>query len=70
MRIFGIILIIVGILMFIFTGFNYQTKKRVVDMGPIQIDKTEDHSVGWPVYAGGLAILAGIVVLVVDKKKV
>ncbi len=68
MRTLGIILIVVGILMFIFNGFNYQTEKRVADIGPVKINKTENHSVGWPVYAGGLAIVAGIVVLLTGRK--
>ena len=69
MRAFGIILIVIGILMFIFSGFNYQTEKRVADIGPIKINKTENHTLGWPVYAGGFAILAGIVVLLTLNKK-
>ena len=69
MRVFGIILIVAGILMFVFNGFNYQTEKRVVDIGPIQIDKKENKHVGWPIYAGGIAVIAGIVVLVTDKRK-
>ena len=68
MRIIGIVLIVIGILMFAFTGFNYHTKKRVVDVGPIQIDKKEDHRVDWPVYAGCIAVLAGVVVLATSKK--
>ena len=69
MRIFGIILIIVGILMFVFNGFDYQTEKRVADIGPVKINKTENHSIGWPVYAGAIAVLAGITVLVTGRKK-
>ena len=69
MRILGIVLLVVGVLMFAFTGFNYTTEKRVADIGPLKIDKAENHYVGWPMYAGGLALLAGIVVLVTDKKK-
>jgi uncharacterized membrane protein HdeD (DUF308 family) len=69
MRIFGIILIVLGVVMFLFNGFNFQTEKRVADIGPIKIDKTENHSFGWPAYAGGFAILAGIVVLVTAKKR-
>ena len=70
MRTFGIILIVLGILMFVFNGFNYQTEKRVVDIGPLKIDKAENHYFGWPAYAGGLAIVAGIVVLVAGRKKI
>ena len=70
MRTFGIILIVLGLLMFVFNGFNYQTEKRVVDIGPLKIDKAENHYFGWPAYAGGLAIVAGIVVLVSGRKKI
>ena len=69
MRAFGIILIVAGILMFVFNGFNYQTEKRVVDVGPIQIDKKENHYIGWPVYAGGIALIAGVVVLIAGRNK-
>jgi uncharacterized membrane protein len=69
MRAFGIILIVVGILMFILTGFNYQTKEKVADIGPVQIDKTETKHVDWPIYAGGIALLAGVIVIVAGRKK-
>ena len=69
MRVLGIVLIVVGLLMFVFNGFNYQTEKRVADIGPVKINKTENHSIGWPVYAGGIAVLAGIVVLVAGSRK-
>ena len=69
MRVFGITLIILGIVMFLFNGFNYQTEKHVADIGPIEIDKKETRHVGWPVYAGGVTLLAGIVVLVAGGKK-
>lgn len=69
MKALGIILIVVGILMMVFREINFTTTKKVVDAGPIQIDKKEDKSVGWPIYAGGVAVVAGIVVLLVDKKR-
>ena len=69
MRVLGIVLIVVGILMFVFNGFNYKTEKRVADIGPVKIDKTENHRVGWPVYAGAVTLIAGIVVLVTAKKQ-
>jgi len=70
MKGFGVALIIIGILMFVFSGFTYKTEKHVADVGPIEINKTEHHSVGWPVYAGGLTLLAGIVMLVAGGKKI
>src|SRR5688500_14813735 len=66
---FGIVLIIAGILMLIFRGFSFTREKEVVDLGPLEINKKEKENVGWPVYAGGVAALAGVVILVTAKKK-
>jgi len=69
MRVLGIILIVAGILMLIFRGFNFTQEKKVVDLGPVEINKKEKKSVGWPLYAGGIAVAAGVVLLVAGKKK-
>jgi formate-dependent nitrite reductase membrane component NrfD len=68
MRTLGIILIIIGIVMTVFTGFNVITKKKVVDMGPLEINKEEKTPVYWnPIL--GLVILAGGVIVVLTGKK-
>jgi uncharacterized membrane protein len=69
MRIGGVILIVVGILMFVFSGINFQTEKTVVDVGPLKINKKENNRVGWPVYTGAIVIVAGIVLIFAGKKK-
>ena len=43
-------------------------EKKVVDIGPIEINKKENKRVAWPLYAGGIALIAGIVLVAVDKK--
>ena len=65
----GIILIVAGILMLVFKGFSFTREKKVVDLGPVEINKKEKHSIGWPIYAGGIAIGAGILLLVGSKKR-
>jgi len=69
MRALGIILIIVGILMMIFTGINFQKKENVAKIGPLEINKKENKHVGWPTYIGGIVIVAGVVALVAGRKK-
>jgi drug/metabolite transporter (DMT)-like permease len=69
MRTVGIILIVAGVLMLIFKGFNFTKEKKVVDLGPVEINKEEKHHINWPAYAGGLAIAAGALVLVASRKK-
>ncbi|GGF45097.1 hypothetical protein [Echinicola rosea] len=69
MKLIGIILIIIGIAMFTFTGFSFKTEETVIDAGPIAINKTEDNNIGWPPYAGGIAIASGIILLAISRKK-
>ncbi|HEY9261977.1 hypothetical protein [Chitinophaga sp.] len=69
MKVPGIILIIVGIAMILFRGFSVQTEKKVVDIGPVEINKKENKWIGWPTYAGGLVAIVGVVLLVGGKKR-
>ena len=64
----GIVLIVIGIIMMIYTGFNYVTSKKVVDLGPIQINKEENHPVKWSPIVGVILLVGGILVVVTDKK--
>ncbi|HRO70867.1 MAG TPA: hypothetical protein PK951_10820 [Chitinophagaceae bacterium] len=69
MRTAGIILIVLGIALLIFRGFNVKTEEKVVDVGPIEVNKTADKWVGWPVYTGGIAIIAGLIMVIADRRK-
>jgi uncharacterized membrane protein YidH (DUF202 family) len=69
MKVTGIVLVIVGILMCVFTSVNFTQEKKVVDLGPLQINKKEHKTVGWPVYAGIAVGVAGIFFIVADSKK-
>lgn len=69
MKTVGIILVIIGIAMLIFRGFSVQTEKKVIDVGPVEVNKKENKWIGWPVYAGAVAIVAGVVLIAADRKK-
>ncbi|RYY55407.1 MAG: LPXTG cell wall anchor domain-containing protein [Chitinophagaceae bacterium] len=69
MKTAGIILIIAGIAMLVFRGFSFQTEKKVIDAGPIEINKKENKWVGWPTWAGGIAIVAGAAFILGSRKK-
>jgi hypothetical protein len=70
MRTLAIVLIVIGGIMTVFTGFNLVTKKEVADIGPVEINKTEKHPVAWSPIVGGILLIAGIVVLVSNKRGV
>ncbi|MBL7834712.1 MAG: hypothetical protein JNK18_12205 [Cyclobacteriaceae bacterium] len=69
MKTFGIILIVVGAIMTVFTGFNVITKKEVADLGPIEINKEEKTPIYWSPITGGIILVAGIVIVLVSRKR-
>jgi hypothetical protein len=64
----GLLLLIIGAVMLIWTGFSYTKREKIVDAGPIQISADKQKSVNWPPYAGGILAVCGIIVLVTSKK--
>jgi len=67
-RTLGIILLIVGVIMLIWTGFTYTKKEKIVDAGPLEISADRQKTVSWPPYVGGILVIGGIVLLVTGKK--
>ncbi len=65
----GVILIVLGIVLLIWTGFTYTTKEKVIDAGPIQVSADKEKSVNWPPYVGGVVLIAGVIVFIGSKKK-
>jgi uncharacterized membrane protein YidH (DUF202 family) len=69
MKVLGSILIVVGILMFVFGNVSFTREKKVIDIGPVEINKKEKKTIAWPNYAGGITVVAGVVILLVGYKK-
>ena len=67
-RAIGYLLIAVGVIMMIYTGFTYQSRDKVADIGPINITATRSHPVSWSPIIGVILIVGGIVVVVVTRK--
>jgi uncharacterized membrane protein len=67
-RTLGIILLVIGIAMLIWTGFTYTKKEKVIDAGPIQVSADREKTIMWPPYAGGILVVGGIILLLTAKK--
>jgi uncharacterized membrane protein YidH (DUF202 family) len=65
----GIVIMAIGILMIIYTGFNYVTSERVVDMGPLHINAEKNHPVQWSPIVGVVLLVGGLVIMVTGKKE-
>jgi hypothetical protein len=59
MKAAGIVLMILGVIALIYGGITYTTHKKVLDVGPIQAEKKETHTIPLPPVLGVLAILGG-----------
>lgn len=69
MKTTGIVLLIVGIIMMVFNVINFTTEEKVVDLGPLEVNKEKEHTIGWPVYVGGIVGVAGVIMIVAGAKK-
>nr|WP_315177093.1 hypothetical protein [uncultured Flavobacterium sp.] len=68
-RTIGIVMIILGIIMLLYTSFNYVTTEKVVDIGPIQINKEVNHPIKWSPIIGIILAVGGVVLIVAGTKK-
>ncbi|WP_234364317.1 hypothetical protein [Lunatibacter salilacus] len=55
--------------MFIITGITYTTQETVIDAGPIEVTAAKENQVNWPPYAGGAALVAGIALVALSRKR-
>lgn len=67
MRNLGIVLIFIGMAMIAYTGFNFVTTEKVIDLGSVEITKEKNNPVRWSPFVG-VALLAGGVILVLRNK--
>jgi len=64
MKLAGIILIAIGVLALVYQGFSYTKTEKDAQLGPIQIQHDETHTVPIPPIVGGVCLVAGVVALV------
>lgn len=60
MKTVGIVILVLGLLMTLYSGFSYMTKETVVDLGSVEITRDDEHNVNWQPYIGvGLMVVGG-----------
>lgn len=65
----GIVIIIVGLLLTIFTAFTVFTREKVVDIGTLKITANKPHHLNWSPLVGVAVMGIGGVLLLIARKK-
>jgi hypothetical protein len=69
MRILGIILIVLGALGLLYGGFSYTRRRDTVQLGPMSATIEQRESVPVPPILGGIAVVTGIALLLMGRRK-
>lgn len=69
LKIIGIVLVVLGILGFIFGGISFTREKEVADVGPLELKTEEKETIPIAPIASGAAVVAGIVMIVAGARK-
>lgn len=59
MKKIGIIIIAIGLVITIVTGFNYVTREKVVDIGELEISRNKNHKLNWSPVVGVVVMVIG-----------
>ncbi len=64
----GIIIIVLGILLTIFSGISFKREDTLVEVGDIELTQEKEESVNWPQWLGIASIVGGVVIVLVGRK--
>jgi hypothetical protein len=65
----GIIIVILGLVLTIFTAITFFTREKVVDIGSLKITANKPHHLSWSPLVGIAVMGAGGVVILISSKK-
>jgi hypothetical protein len=69
MKKIGIIIIIIGLGLSVFTAFTFFTREKVVDIGKLEITADKPHHLSWSPVIGLVVMGIGGIVLLMSNKK-
>ncbi|MDF1545909.1 MAG: DUF3185 domain-containing protein [bacterium] len=69
MTVFGMILIALGVIGLIYGGISYTSSRNAINMGDMYVQVDETRHFPFSPIAGTVAVLAGVVLIVLDRRK-
>ena len=69
MKLIGILIMIAGLGMTIFTAFSYFTREKVFEIGTVDVYRNQPHSLTWTPFIGvAIMVVGAFIVLQVRKR--
>jgi hypothetical protein len=65
----GALLIFAGVVALSVGGFSFTSREKVAEVGPVKVTTEKSHSVPIPTVVAGLAVIAGVVLIVASSRK-
>lgn len=65
----GAIILIIGLVITVFTGLNFVTSEKVVDIGELEINAKRNHSLSWSPMVGVIVTSIGVGFYLLGNKK-
>ena len=69
MKTVGIVLVVLGVLALVYGGFTYNKNRTVLEVGSMSVTATEHKSIQVPAVVGVVALIGGVALLVVGKRR-
>jgi uncharacterized membrane protein YidH (DUF202 family) len=69
MKLLGIILVVLGVLALVYQGIQYTSREKIIDIGSIKVSANTKKRIPLPPIVGGIALVAGIALILADRKK-
>lgn len=64
----GLLLVVLGVIGVAWGGIRYTRQREVARVGPVQVTAREEHTIPISPIVGGVAIIAGIALIVAVKR--
>ncbi len=65
----GIALLVGGLVFLVYPAVSYTTTEEVLDIGPLEVERETTERVPIPPLAAGAAVAAGLVLVVVGRRR-
>ena len=69
MKQIGIVIMILGLGLTLFTAITFFTKEKVVDLGIVEITRNQPHYLNWSPFVGIAVMVIGGFMIYLGKKK-